>query len=215
MDEASLRQFLQSNIDMSEYESLVYLALINHGKQTMKQLSASSGVPKQRVYDTVETLRERGFVGLDDSYPKQAYAIEPTQTLGPILDRIEQVQNQLEELHQTISDIESGVTQIENSASIDKYVSELLSSAEHTVFLLSSRDRATAFQDELTALDDVQVRLIVSDLDHATINDGIVELGRSVDNLANYARGTLRSEPFVLSVDRRNGFFWPNSPSRT
>ncbi|MFB6152279.1 MAG: TrmB family transcriptional regulator [Haloarculaceae archaeon] len=210
MDETSLRRFLQSNVDMSEYESLVYLALITEGKQTMKEIAESSGVPKQRVYDTVETLRERGFVKLDDSYPKQAYAVEPTETLGPLQERIERVQSHLEELHRAVSDVESGVVQLESRSTIERYVSDLLSAAENTVFMLASPERVSQFETDLRSLADVEVRLIVSNLDRNVVDEDVISLPQSVEDLARYARGTVRSEPFVATVDRRSGFFWPD-----
>jgi len=211
LSESAVRESLQQNIDMSAYESQVYLALIRNGKQSMKEIADVSQVPKQRVYDIVEGLREQGFVELDDSYPKKAYAIEPTKTLGPIQQQIEQVQSRLEELHETVSDIESGVAQFKNHSTIEKYVSELLLSAENTVFLLTSFERLNQFEDELLALEDVQVRLVISNLDEHTIDGGTISLAHPVESVADHVRGTPRSEPFVLSVDRGSGFFWPNA----
>lgn len=104
ISEAAIRDSLQQNIGMSEYESQVYLALVRNGKQSMKSLAEASDVPKQRVYDIVEDLRERRFVELDNSYIKQAYAVEPIKTLGPIQDRTRRVQTRLEELHESVSD---------------------------------------------------------------------------------------------------------------
>jgi len=212
LSESAIRESLQQNIDMSAYESQVYLALIRNGKQSMKEIADASQVPKQRVYDIVEDLREQGFVELDDSYPKKAYAIEPTKTLGPIQQQIEQVQTRLEELHKTVSDIESGVAQFKNHSTIEKYVSELLLSAENTVFLLTSFERLNQFEDELLSLGDVQVRLVISNLDEHTIEDGAISLTHPVESVADHVRGTPRSEPFVLSIDRESGFFWPNAP---
>ena len=211
LSESAIRDSLKQNIDMSEYESQVYLALIRNGKQSMKAIAEESQVPKQRVYDIVEDLREQGFVELDDSYPKKAYAVDPTKTLGPIQQQINQVQTRLEELHKTVSDIESGVAQFKNDATIEKYVSELLRSAENTVFLLTSYERLNEFEEELLSLEDVQVRLVVSNLDEHTIEDGVISLTHPVESVADHVRGTPRSEPFVLSVDRNSGFFWPNT----
>lgn len=213
LSESEIRDLLQQNIDMSAYESQVYLALVRNGKQSMKALAEESAVPKQRVYDIVEDLRERGFVELDDSYPKKAYAIEPTKTLGPIQSQIEQVQTRLEDLHKTVSDIESGVAQFKNRSTIEKYISELLTAAENTVFLLTSFERLKEFESELRSLDGVQIRLVISNLDEHKIDGDAITLSRSTESIADHVRGTSRSEPFVMSVDRDSGFFWPNAPS--
>jgi len=215
LDESTIRDSLQRHINMSEYESQVYLALVQNGKQSMKDLAEASGVPKQRVYDTVETLRKDGFAELDDSYPKQAYAVDPTKTLGDIQSEIRQIENELDELHQAVSDIESGVAQFKNASTIEKYLTKSFESAENTVFLMASLDRIRRFENSLSKLDDVQVRLVISNVDEETLKSGGRVLEHSLHELADYVRGTPRSEPFVLSVDRQSGFFWPNGSSRT
>jgi len=207
LDETTIRRLLQENVGMSEYEADVYFALIQKGKQSMKELADVSGVPKQRVYDIVDDLREEGFVELDDSYPKKAYAIEPEETFKPIESRLTTVRDRLQDLHKAVSNIESGVAQFQTLSSITKYVSTLIESAENTIFLLSSRERIALFEEELQGLENTQIRLVLTDID---------DLDDSVDNLqalevVDHVRTTPLSEPFVLSVDRDGGFFWPES----
>lgn len=209
MDEPAIRESLQRNVDMSEYESFVYLSLVRNGKQSMKEIAETSGVPKQRVYDIVDTLRSEGFIELDDSYPKKAYAVEPNKTLGPIQTQIRRVQDRLDELHKTVSDIESGVAQFKNISTIEKYVSELFAAAENTVFLLASPDRLRQFEDDLLAMGDVQVRVVVSDVNPETLDAGSIFRSDQIEQVTNHIRGTSRSEPFVLTIDRNSGFFWP------
>lgn len=211
LDESEIRDSLQRHVDMSEYESQVYLALVQNGKQSMRDLSAVSDVPKQRVYDIVEELREQGFVELDDSYPKKAYAVDPTKTLGPIQTHVEQVQNALEEFHKSVSDVDSGVAQFRNRSTIEKYISELLDSAERTIFLMTSVDRLRIFEDALRDNSDVQIRVVLTGLDEGHVVDDRIELNSPVREFADYVRGTVRSEPLVLSVDRNAGFFWPST----
>lgn len=211
LDEAELRDSLQRHVDMSEYESQVYLALVQNGKQSMRDLSEASGVPKQRVYDIVEELREQGFVELDDSYPKKTYAVDPTKTLGPIRTHVEQVQNVLEEFHTSVSDVDSGVAQFRNRSTIEKYLTQLLESAEQTVFLMTSIDRLGIVEDVLREHDDVQIRLVLTGVDEGYVADERIELNSPVREFADYVRGTVRSEPLVLSVDRSAGFFWPSA----
>jgi sugar-specific transcriptional regulator TrmB len=211
LDESEIRDSLQRHVDMSEYESQVYLALVRNGKQSMRELSEASGVPKQRVYDIVEELRDKEFVELDDSYPKKAYAVDPTKTLGPIQTHVEQVQNALEEFHKSVSDVDSGVAQFRNRSTIEKYVTELLDSAERTIFLMTSVDRLRIFEDALRDNSDVQIRVVLTDLEEGHVVDDRIDINSPVREFADYVRGTVRSEPLVLSVDRNAGFFWPST----
>ncbi|SNZ16838.1 Sugar-specific transcriptional regulator TrmB [Natronoarchaeum philippinense] len=213
LDESEIRNSLQRHVDMSEYESQVYLALVQTGKQSMRDLSETSGVPKQRVYDIVEELREQGFVELDDSYPKKAYAVDPTKTLGPIQTHVEQVQDALEEFHKSVSDVDSGVAQFRNRSTIEKYITELVDSAERTIFLMTSIDRLRIVEDALRNHSDVQIRVVLTGLDEGHVVDDRIELNSPIREFADYVRGTVRSEPLVLSVDRSAGFFWPTADS--
>jgi len=213
-DRFTLEEMLQRHVDMSGYESQVYLALVRGGKQTMKEIADGSGVPKQRVYDVVETLIDRGFVELDGSYPKQAYAVEPTRKLGPIQQQIEETQARLEDLHESIADDDSPITYLDNQSTIDKYVSGLLDGAENTVFLMTSPERLSQYWSHLESREDVQVRLIVSDLDRTDFQDGTVSLSQPVTEIADHVRGMTRSEPFIMSIDRRRGIFWPDTPGQ-
>ncbi len=56
--EASLRE----NFRLSGYEARVYLALLRLGNQSPKQISSNANVPIPRVYDTLDSLMEKGFV---------------------------------------------------------------------------------------------------------------------------------------------------------
>ncbi|WP_317175861.1 TrmB family transcriptional regulator [Halomontanus rarus] len=214
VNEADTRALLQQNANLSKYESQVYLALVKEGKQTMKELADESGVPKQRVYDVIETLRNRSFVELDESYPKQAYAIEPSKVLDPVQERIEAVEGYLEELHQSITDVDGGVAQFRSRSTISKYVSEMLTGAERTVYLMTSLRRFNDVEEALREVD-AQIRLVITDLDASDITGESVSLPNHVTDVADYVRGTARREPFVLVTDRQSGFFWPTTSGRS
>lgn len=209
--EAEIRSSLQRDLNMSKYQSQVYFSLVRGGKQTMRELAERSEVPKQRVYDVVEELRNRGFVELNESYPKQAYAVEPSEPIGPIQEQLGTIRNRLEAMHQTASDFDSGIAQFRSRSTIKKYVAKLLASSQRTVFLLTSVERFDLFEEELRALEDVQVRIIVSGLDGNRIKEGEITLNRPISEIAASARGMLQSEPFILCVDRTEAFFWPSA----
>lgn len=56
-------QMLQS-AGLKEYESRVFLALVSHGVLTAREISKFSGVPKNRVYDTIEELKRKGMINI-------------------------------------------------------------------------------------------------------------------------------------------------------
>jgi len=73
-------------LGLKEYEAKVYLALLRYGKLDAKQLAAHSGVPQNRIYETVETLRRLGFVDILLGYPKQFEAVDPKIALPHYLE---------------------------------------------------------------------------------------------------------------------------------
>ena len=70
-----IESLLKENFKLSSYEARAYLSLLKNGAQNTKQVSASSGVPMPRIYDTLESLMAKGFVIKQDGN----YAPIPTK----------------------------------------------------------------------------------------------------------------------------------------
>lgn len=66
MIEESLFVKLQS-FGLNKYEAKAYVALLNIGTSNAYNISKTSGIPRARIYDTLETLTSRGVVMLEES----------------------------------------------------------------------------------------------------------------------------------------------------
>jgi len=204
-----LRQNLMENVGMTQYEAKVYLALIRGGKQSMTGISEVSGVPTQRVYDTVRDLQNRGFVEVIDEYPKKAYAIDPDKALASAKKQIERTQDRLNELHQVVEDVDVGVTLFQSRATIEKHVQETIREAEDSLFLLMPENVVSMFRDGLLDCDtDTDTHLIVSDIEFDDIDNESLAIDESITELADRVRGVTSSEPVVVSADRKTSFYW-------
>lgn len=62
---------------LNKYENDAYLALVRGGACTASMLSKSSKVPHGKIYPTLESLKNKGFVKEYESRPRQFYAVEP------------------------------------------------------------------------------------------------------------------------------------------
>lgn len=62
---------------LSEYETAAYLALLQQGQGTAKEIANASDIPQSRVYDILEKLERKGFVTIQMGRPKRYGAIEP------------------------------------------------------------------------------------------------------------------------------------------
>ncbi|MBX0325611.1 TrmB family transcriptional regulator [Halomicroarcula sp. F13] len=205
---ALLRETLEDNVDLTTYETEVYLALVRGGTQTMTDISETSDVPKQRVYDIVDGLRERGFVEVIDDYPRKAYAVDPSEALSSIRDQISRAEEYLEELHDTVETVESGVALFKSESTIKRYVSDLLQTADHDILLLLPIDRLPAVVEDLEQCTDQQIRLIVSNVSPEATDDEMQGLGKRLPETVDEVRTVTSKEDFALTVDRSRGLYW-------
>ncbi|GGN99043.1 MULTISPECIES: TrmB family transcriptional regulator [Haloarcula] len=203
---ALLRETLEDNVDLTTYETEVYLALVRGGTQTMTDIAETSDVPKQRVYDIVDGLRERGFVEVIDDYPRKAYAVDPSEALSSIRDQISRAEEYLEELHDTVETVESGVALFKSESTIKRYVSDLLQTAEHDILLLLPVDRLSAVVDDLEQCADQQVRLVLSNASPDELEEE--SLHESIPGTVDEARVVSTREDFALTTDRSRGLYW-------
>lgn len=60
---------------LSNYAARTYVALASLGLGTARDVSQVSEVPRTRVYDAIDELHERGLVDVQQSSPKQFWAI--------------------------------------------------------------------------------------------------------------------------------------------
>lgn len=58
-------------LGLSAYAARTYVALVSLGGGTARDVDAVSDVPRTRVYDAAEELRETGLVTVDQSSPRR------------------------------------------------------------------------------------------------------------------------------------------------
>ncbi|SEP16634.1 Sugar-specific transcriptional regulator TrmB [Halogranum amylolyticum] len=202
---ARLRETLQSNVDLTTYETEVYLALVRGGTQTMTDIAEASDVPKQRVYDIVGNLRERGLVEVIDDYPQKAYAVDPSESFSSIRDQLSQAETYLEELHDTVEKVESGVALFKSESTIKRYVGDLMKTAERDIFLLVPISKLGVVVDDLANCTEQQIRLVVSNV--SPESDDLSE-ALSIPDTVDKVRFVSTREDFALTADRRRGLYW-------
>ena len=203
---ALLRETLEANVDLTTYETEVYLALVRGGTQTMTEIAETSDVPKQRVYDIVDDLRSRSFVEVIDDYPRKAYAVDPSEALSSVREQLSQAEEYLEELHETVETVESGIALFKSESTIHRYVTDLLDAADRDVLLLVPVETLPSIADDLERCADQQVRLILSNVPRTS--QSVDALDVSIPNTVDEVRAVSTEEDFALTVDRRRGLYW-------
>jgi sugar-specific transcriptional regulator TrmB len=72
-------------VGFSRYEALAYLALLGHDDSTAVEVADRASVPRQRVYDVLESLREKEMIFAREGRPVRHTARPPGQALAAVL----------------------------------------------------------------------------------------------------------------------------------
>jgi len=85
LDLAVLCQSLSRHLELSEYESKVYVGLVVEGVCEARRISTRSGVPRTKVYFTLKKLMERGLVFEVSGEPRRFAPMPPSKAFEQCL----------------------------------------------------------------------------------------------------------------------------------
>lgn len=126
----------------NQYEARTYSALIGLGKVIPNTVSKASGVPRARIYDILESLRERGLVLKEtDGEGTKTYSALPVQSF---LDQAENT------WHKDFAYVEKILKEAESPRSMQ----------DHSIAVLSGKDSILAFSQNL--IDQAETKVICS-----------------------------------------------------
>ncbi len=72
---------------MNAYESRAYLVLIGHSRFKALEVAGRAEIPRQKIYEVLDSLVEKGFVRVVQGKAKQFSAVEPRLALDGYLTR--------------------------------------------------------------------------------------------------------------------------------
>jgi len=128
-------------LGLSEYAARTYVALVDLGDATAREVSDAADVPRTRVYDAVEELRERGLVDVQQSSPKRFWAVS-TETAArqferEYVHRVNVLVDALDSLETTArTEEQRGVWTVRGRDAVTERVVEFVGSAgEEVVFM--------------------------------------------------------------------------------
>jgi sugar-specific transcriptional regulator TrmB len=155
---------LGERFDFGEYEIEAYLAVLRHGKLTASEIAERTDIPQPRVYDTVRSLADNGFVELRDSRPLEVLAIDPEDAFGEMQTTLEDLVEGLEHQYQAPSRESEAVSLVSSRQTILRYVADIIDRAEFELVLSLTPELLGRFEEELAAKQDsgVTVELLLS-----------------------------------------------------
>src|SRR5713101_9108764 len=93
-------------LGLNAYESRSYLVLLGHPKFKALELAARAHVPRQKIYEVLDSLVEKGFAQVIQERTKLFSAVPPDQAIHSYLGRRAQaLQHQLAEQSQTANEM--------------------------------------------------------------------------------------------------------------
>lgn len=94
-------------LDLNQYESKVYLALLAKGTASAGEISEIGDVPRSRVYDVLVSLEKKGLATISQSKPVKYSPIDPSE----IVNRMKlQYEKDLEAKLSGLKNIDSSIT---------------------------------------------------------------------------------------------------------
>ncbi len=96
LPDLEFRRFWQrlQSIGLNAYEARSYLVLVGHPRFKALELAARAHVPRQKIYEVLDSLVEKGFAQVIQEKTKLFYAVPPDQALPSYLSRRQQLLEQ-------------------------------------------------------------------------------------------------------------------------
>ncbi|PSQ15692.1 TrmB family transcriptional regulator [Halobacteriales archaeon QS_8_69_26] len=133
---------------LSTYAARTFVALKSLGTGTAKDVSGVSDVPRTRVYDATDELHEQGLVDVQQSSPKQFWAISSETARGMFeqeMDyRLSVLSRALEELEPASrSEEQQGVWTVNGQPAVTDRVMEFVQGADDEIVYMTVEDLLT------------------------------------------------------------------------
>ncbi len=146
---------------LSSYAARTFVALASLGTGTARNVSQVSEVPRTRVYDAIEELHERGLVDVQQSSPKQFWAIS-AETASRTFEH--ELQHRTDVLRTALTELEPierrdeqrGVWTVAGQTAVTERVLEFFDSANEEIVYMTVEDLLT--DDLIDALSDAAER---------------------------------------------------------
>jgi sugar-specific transcriptional regulator TrmB len=95
-------------LGLSEYQARAFVGLYRRRRGTAREVAEASGVPRARIYDTLNALHEEGLVDIQQSTPREYLAVSLRSLIDSRAERYHErevaVHDALDAIEQTVDD---------------------------------------------------------------------------------------------------------------
>lgn len=132
---------LLETFGLTSYEAKCFVALVRIGHGTAREIAEVADVPRPRVYDSVESLADRGLADVQDAQPRRFRAPDPRDAVetirreyGQRLDRLEGLLPRLQSPEPR--DERAGVWVVEGDEAVSDRLAALAADAEDELLVV-------------------------------------------------------------------------------
>lgn len=210
-DDSRLIETLEK-VGLSPYQSKAYVTVLKLGSATATTIAEKSGVPESRIYDVLRDLEGEGLIEVyeQDSLRARAHDKEAIiDTLDGLATQFADVAEQIDELWQTPDVPESTVSVVNQFDTVLKRTRASIEEAEFQILLCVRPENLEELDGALRDAKSrgVDINIVLAP---ATSSSPIPD-ETELQDLCTEARVRELVSPFLAIIDRRRGYFTPNS----
>ncbi len=127
-------------LGFTEYEARAYLVIIQLNLSSAREIIEISGLPRGKIYSTLNQLAEKGYIGVKEGNPALYYPINPVETIALLKKQVLADFSELEENIIAMSRINnikpSLFWEMPNLTNIKNKVRNFIRSAKEDIFIL-------------------------------------------------------------------------------
>lgn len=126
-------------LGLNGYEANVYVTLVGLGEATAREISENGSVPRPKVYDTIKSLEEKGFVEIQQGNPNRFKPMDPRKVIRKLetdtIRAAEECIHNLENFRLEKHDKSPSVWVVRGDWAVTTKVQELISSAQKEILV--------------------------------------------------------------------------------
>lgn len=140
-------------LNLNSYEEKIYICLVKYGPLSASQLHEKASIPQNRIYDTVVSLENRGFVEVQPTEPKLFKATEPKVVFQKEMQELKDRQEELQKIYesQKVLDKEKQIWITQGHNAFIKARIEELQTARRELCTMVGKEKGVT-TDELTMI---------------------------------------------------------------
>jgi len=135
---------LLKNLGLNEYEAKVYSTLVGLRRATARDIHELSRVLRGRIYEILNDLARRGFIGVEEGSPTCYYLLDPDEVIDHMKEEylctLEKTRRAIREVSFTLPRPPPSFYMLRSEWAIDNHVRALLKKAKKQILLICHDD---------------------------------------------------------------------------